>query len=91
MRLSAVPSSQFAARGLEGGPRCAVALVVEDTGAGIPSERRHEIFQPFRTTKKGGTGLGLAIVDRIVQSHGGRIAVASEGGRGSRFVIYLPE
>jgi len=91
VRLSAVTQDDFAARGLEGGPNCSMAVVVEDTGTGIPSDKRDEIFQPFRTSKKGGTGLGLAIVDRIVQSHGGRIAVAGEAGRGSRFVIYLPE
>jgi two-component system sensor histidine kinase PilS (NtrC family) len=91
VRIAVVPESGFAARGLSGGADCVVAIVVEDTGTGIRSDRRDEIFQPFRTTKSGGTGLGLAIVDRIVQSHGGRISLASEPGRGSRFVIYLPE
>lgn len=90
VRISAVARAGFAAHGLEGGPEDAAALVVEDTGVGIAAERRDEVFQPFATSKKGGTGLGLAIVDKIVQSHEGRIALASEPGRGSRFVVYLP-
>lgn len=90
VRVYAVPKTGFQARGLEGGPDAEIALVVEDTGSGISSERRAEIFQPFTTSKKGGTGLGLAIVDKIVRAHDGRIAIASEPGRGSRFVVYLP-
>jgi two-component system sensor histidine kinase PilS (NtrC family) len=90
VRVHAVPKAAFQARGLEGDPDAEVALVVEDTGCGVSAERRAEIFQPFTTSKKGGTGLGLAIVDKIVRAHGGRIAVATEPGRGSRFVVYLP-
>ena len=90
VKLSLVPETGFAARGLTGGSGCGVALVVEDTGHGIPTDRKNEVFQPFRTTKKGGTGLGLAIVDKTVQAHGGRIAVVSELGKGSRFIMYLP-
>ncbi|MEA3409385.1 MAG: ATP-binding protein [Candidatus Eisenbacteria bacterium] len=90
VRLSLVPEAEFAARGLAGGSGCGVALVVEDTGHGIPVDRKDEVFQPFQTTKKGGTGLGLAIVDKTVQAHGGRIAVVSEPGKGSRFIMYLP-
>lgn len=90
VRVYAVPRTGFLARGLEGDPSDGVALVVEDTGSGISAERRAGIFQPFTTSKKGGTGLGLAIVDKIVRAHDGRIAVASEPGRGSKFVVYLP-
>ena len=88
--LSAVGGDGFESRGLSGAPGCDVALIVEDDGAGIPADRRDEVFQPFRTTKKGGTGLGLAIVDKIVQAHGGRITVTSEPGGGTRFIMYLP-
>jgi two-component system sensor histidine kinase PilS (NtrC family) len=88
--LSLVRREDFAARGLSGGEGCAVAFVVEDTGVGIHADRKDEVFQPFRTSKKGGTGLGLAIVDKTVQAHGGRMAVASEPGKGSRFIMYLP-
>lgn len=90
VRICLVPSAEFGAHGLEMGADHELAVIVEDTGVGIPHDMRDTIFQPFRTSKRGGTGLGLAIVDRIVQSHGGRITVASEPGRGSRFVVYLP-
>lgn len=90
VRICLVPKSEFGSHGLEMGADYDVAVIVEDTGEGIPHDMRGTIFQPFKTSKKGGTGLGLAIVDRIVQSHGGRITVASEPGRGSRFVVYLP-
>lgn len=89
VRICLVPKSEFSSRGLQMGADHDVAVVVEDTGEGIPHDVRDTIFQPFRTSKKGGTGLGLAIVDRIVRSHGGKITVASEPGRGSRFVVYL--
>lgn len=87
--LGVIPRSEFASRGLSAGPEYGVAVMVDDTGCGIPAEKRDEIFHPFHTSKKGGTGLGLSIVDKIVQSHGGRITVASKPGGGSRFVVYL--
>ena len=90
VRLMLVPKEGFAERGLSGGAAYGAALVVEDTGTGIPSDKKDVVFQPFQTTKKGGTGLGLAIVDKTVQAHGGRIAVVSEPGKGSRFIMYLP-
>jgi signal transduction histidine kinase len=67
-----------------------VEVAVADTGSGIPEEHRSRIFQPFFTTKAQGTGLGLAIASRIVEQHGGRIAVESEPGRGATFRILLP-
>jgi two-component system sensor histidine kinase PilS (NtrC family) len=65
-------------------------LTVMDSGAGIAREDLARIFDPFFTTKERGTGLGLAIVHRVVEAHGGRIAVRSEQGRGSTFAITLP-
>ncbi|MEW5946263.1 MAG: ATP-binding protein [bacterium] len=74
----------------EGGERFAVR--VEDTGRGISAADLPRVFDPFFTTKgeEGGTGLGLAIAYRVVQSHGGEIAVESAEGKGTRFSVYLP-
>ena len=49
-----------------------------------------KLFQPFFTTKPKGTGLGLWLSQRIVQDHGGSIAVESEAGKGATFAITLP-
>ncbi len=64
----------------------------EDTGKGIAPEHLSRIFDPFFTTKPvgKGTGLGLSLSYSIVQKHKGRIEVASEAGRGTRFRIWIP-
>lgn len=69
-----------------------VAVEVADNGKGIPPEVLPKIFDPFFTTKEvgEGTGLGLSISHKIVEQHGGRIAVASEVGKGTRFTVWLP-
>lgn len=67
-----------------------VAMVVQDTGCGIKTERVDQVFAPFVTSKTGGTGLGLAIVDKLVELQGGRITVESKQGQGSRFIVFLP-
>jgi signal transduction histidine kinase len=63
---------------------------VIDTGSGIAAEVAPKIFQAYYTTKRGGTGIGLAMSRRIVEEHGGEIAVSSEVGKGSDFSITLP-
>jgi signal transduction histidine kinase len=63
---------------------------VADTGAGIPQENLSRIFEPYFTTKAKGSGLGLAIARRIVEAHGGTIAVSSQAGEGCLFRISLP-
>ena len=69
-----------------------VAIGVRDGGPGIPPEILDKIFDPFFTTKPigQGTGLGLSISYGIVQSHGGRIDVASTPGLGTEVVVHLP-
>jgi signal transduction histidine kinase len=70
-----------------------VELVVEDTGPGIPPAALGRIFQPFYRApdaRAPGTGIGLATVQRIVEAHGGTIAVASAVGTGTRFSLRLP-
>jgi PAS domain S-box-containing protein len=69
-----------------------VEIRVSDTGHGIDPKIRDKIFDPFFTTKPigQGTGLGLSISYGIIQTHGGRIDVDSEPGRGSCFTVTLP-
>lgn len=67
-----------------------VELCVSDNGCGMSERQLDQIFSPFYTTKEKGTGLGLAIAAKIVEAHGGRIAVVSAPGAGSTFTIALP-
>jgi signal transduction histidine kinase len=75
--------------GPRGGP--CVKLEVADTGVGMDEATRARIFEPLFSTKaaQGGTGLGLSVVHRIVQNHGGVIAVESSPGQGTRVSLYL--
>jgi signal transduction histidine kinase len=77
-----------AVRGPDGKGSCEIA--VEDTGEGIPPERKEQIFDPFFTTKDTGVGLGLFITHQIIKEHGGAIDVESTVGQGTRFLIRLP-
>ncbi len=67
-------------------------ITVSDNGPGIAPQRHEEVFEAFRSSTKGqrGTGLGLAVTRKIVQEHGGRIALESSPGAGAAFVITLP-
>ena len=69
-----------------------VVIEVSDTGIGIPPEHLARVTEPFFTTKEEGkgTGLGLAICKRIVQEHGGSLAVESTVGHGTTVRIELP-
>lgn len=65
-------------------------IQVADTGTGIIEENMPKLFTPFFTTRPDGNGFGLAEVKKIVQAHGGTIAVASKEGKGTTFTVYLP-
>lgn len=67
---------------------------IEDDGPGIPDELKGRVFDLFFTTRAQGTGLGLAIVQKIIEDHGGTIAVESPArgkSRGCRISIRLPD
>lgn len=70
-----------------------IALIVEDSGCGIPLELQEKLFEPFFTTKpvgKGSIGIGLSTCFTIVNNHGGKISVTSDEGLGSTFRVTLP-
>jgi signal transduction histidine kinase len=70
------------------GPVAEISVI--DRGSGIDPAQIGSIFNPFFTTKPQGVGLGLAVVSKIVDEHGGKIAVESEPGKGSVFRVLLP-
>jgi signal transduction histidine kinase len=72
-------------------PHHQVAIVFEDTGAGIPPEQLTRIFDLYFTTKEHGSGIGLSLVYRTVQLHDGEIEVQSTPGRGTTFRVLLRE
>ncbi|MCK5557991.1 MAG: HAMP domain-containing histidine kinase, partial [Candidatus Hydrogenedentes bacterium] len=63
---------------------------VADNGVGMTDEVKTHLFEPFFTTKEKGTGLGLSLAARVIERHGGRIAVSSKQGVGSTFEVCLP-
>src|SRR5690606_24405634 len=68
-------------------------LVVVDDGCGMTEEVMSHLFQPFYTRRRDGTGtgLGLSITYSIINDHGGKILVHSEGpGQGSEFRVQIP-
>jgi PAS domain S-box-containing protein len=67
-------------------------LAIQDTGTGMPPDVVSRVFEPFFTTKTGGTGsgLGLSMVYGFAKQSGGVVTIASEVGRGTTVIIYLP-
>jgi len=79
---------------LDGGRRA--EIFIRDDGPGLPPEALERVFERFyrvdkaRSREQGGTGLGLSIVKHLIQSHGGRVWVRSEMGKGATFYFTLP-
>ena len=72
-----------------------IHIEIEDRGIGIPESKLSQIFEKFyRINHKesiSGTGLGLTVVKEIVEGHNGKIIVASEIGKGSKFSVILDQ
>ena len=67
-----------------------VELIIRDTGSGMSDTQKENLFVPFFTTKSQGTGLGLSLCLHIVERHHGKIAVHSQEGVGTEFIISFP-
>jgi signal transduction histidine kinase len=67
-----------------------VVLCVEDTGEGMDARTRERAFDDFYTTKATGSGMGLAFVRRVVEAHGGQVALTGREGRGTIVTLRLP-
>jgi signal transduction histidine kinase len=68
----------------------ALSIRIADSGPGLTEQQEQRIFEPFFTTKTQGTGLGMPIAKRIVEAHGGRIAVANGVASGTAIEVFLP-
>jgi len=67
-----------------------VAVLIEDSGHGIPQEVAAQLFKPFVTTKPEGMGIGLSICKRIIEAHGGNLTVSRNEAGGATFCFTLP-
>jgi PAS domain S-box-containing protein len=66
-------------------------LTVKDSGVGIPEKVRSKLFTPMFTTKSKGQGFGLAVIKRMTEASGGTVAFESEEGKGTTFIVRLPQ
>jgi signal transduction histidine kinase len=72
------------------GPAAPFSFTVGDNGPGLDEEQKRDVFSAFFTTKSTGVGLGMAIVRRIIEAHGGTIAVGTGTTPGAEFSVVLP-
>jgi PAS domain S-box-containing protein len=78
----------FANSDIDGHP--ALQFIVKDYGAGIPEDKRQQVFELMYTTKREGTGMGLAIARRIVSAHDGIIMIEPDNPKGTEISVTLP-
>ncbi|MHC1548379.1 sensor histidine kinase [Phyllobacterium sp. K27] len=77
------------------GSGTSILVEVLDNGKGLPTENRHQLLEPYVTTREKGTGLGLAIVNKIIEDHGGHLEMLDaptdfHGGRGALMRMVFP-
>jgi signal transduction histidine kinase len=74
-----------------------IKIVVQDSGIGIPKNQKNRLFSKFfradnaTAVQTSGTGLGLYMVKKIIDRHGGKIVLDSEEGKGTAFIVTIPE
>jgi PAS domain S-box-containing protein len=99
MVLNLMNNAAEAMKAMEAGKKIGVASFVEDdqifiqvsdSGPGVPQEIRDKIFDPYFTTKHEGTGIGLSLCHRIINDHGGSLAVSDSDLGGAEFRIAIP-
>ena len=91
--LQATPAGgkvTVAAECCEAGGLDTISVRFEDTGSGVAEDVKQLMFEPFYTTKETGTGLGLAVTRKIIEAHGGSIAIRSQVGQGTSVKVLLP-
>jgi two-component system nitrogen regulation sensor histidine kinase NtrY len=67
-----------------------VTIGIEDNGRGLPEHDRDRLTEPYVTTRSKGTGLGLAIVKKIMEDHGGTLALSDRAGGGASVLMTFP-
>jgi PAS domain S-box-containing protein len=67
-----------------------VEFAVRDSGCGMTEEQSRNVFEPFYTTKSQGLGLGMSFVAKVIEGHGGSVAISSAAGQGTDIKITLP-
>ena len=83
-----IPSPRIVVRSERG--EGLIRFSVTDNGSGFPEHLMKRAFEPYVTTKKKGTGLGLVIVKKIIEEHGGSVAISNVEPHGARVLILLP-
>ncbi len=72
-----------------------ILIKIADTGAGLPVADRHNLVEPYITTREQGTGLGLAIVKKVMEDHGGQLRLGDapwvkQGKTGAQVTLIFP-
>lgn len=88
MRMAGMPSGTITLATRDAGDQAHIS--VADTGPGLNPEIERRIFEPLYTTKAEGLGMGLAISRSVVEAHGGKLWVDSDGRSGATFQFTLP-